>query len=288
MNWNDLRYILAISRGGTLAKAARLLGVDDSTVARRLSAMQDAIGARLYHRLSDGTLQLTTAGERATVHAERIEREIGVLDAELSGGDRVASGVVRLTSVPIIVNHLLVPAAQGLLERHPQLRLELIGDARDLSLTRREADLALRLARPRKGGTRVRARRVGTLRYGAYVSAACPARDARTLPWITYDEGMAHLPQARWIAATVKQHGECMASARVNDAEAVLEAVAAGLGRSLLPRIVADRDARLRSVPVTRGAPAPERELWLLSPAELAGLGRIDAVAQWIGQIAPR
>ena len=288
MNWNDLRYILAISRGGTLARAARLLGVDDSTVARRLIAMQDAIGTRLYHRLSDGTLQLTTAGERAALHAERIEREIGVLDAELSGGDRVASGVVRLTSVPIIVNHLLVPAAQGLLQRHPQLRLELIGDARDLSLTRREADLALRLARPKKGGTRVKVRRVGTLRYDVYVSASCPARDARTLPWITYDEGMAHLPQARWIAATVKQNGEGVASVRVNDAESVLEGVAAGPGRSLLPRIVADRDARLRSVPATRGAPALERELWLLSHAELAGLGRIDAVVRWIDRIAPR
>lgn len=288
MNWNDLRYILAISRGGTLARAARLLGVDDSTVARRLIAMQAAIGTRLYHRLTDGTLQLTTAGERAVLHAERIEREIDGLDAELSGGDHVVSGVVRLTSVPIIVNHLLVPAIQGLLKCHPQLQLELIGDSRDLSLTRREADLALRLARPKKGGTKIRVRRVGTLRYSVYVPASCSARDARTLPWITYDEGMAHLPQARWIAATVEHNGECTASVRVNDAEAVLEGVAAGLGRSLLPRIVAERDSRLRSVSVTRGAPAIERELWLLSHAELAGLGRIDAVVRWIGQIAPR
>jgi DNA-binding transcriptional LysR family regulator len=78
MNWNDFRYILPISRGGMLARAARLLGVEDSTVARRLNAMQAAIGTRLFHRPIDGTLQLT-AGERNVLHAQRIESEIGAL-----------------------------------------------------------------------------------------------------------------------------------------------------------------------------------------------------------------
>jgi DNA-binding transcriptional LysR family regulator len=155
MNWNDLRYVLATSRGRTLTAAARLLKVHDTTVARRLAAMQQAIGLRLYQRLADGTLRLTTSGERAALHAERIEREIGALAAGLAGVDDVVAGTVRVTSVPIIVNHILVPAAQILLKRHPQMQLELIADARDLSLTRREADLALRLARPKTGGTRV-------------------------------------------------------------------------------------------------------------------------------------
>ena len=81
LNWNDLRYVLAVSRGGTLRAAARLLGVDDTTVARRLVAMQETIGTRLYQRLVDGTLRLTTSGERAARHAERIEREVGTLAA---------------------------------------------------------------------------------------------------------------------------------------------------------------------------------------------------------------
>ena len=104
LNWNDLRYVLAISRGGTLAAAARLLGVDDTTVARRLMAMQEAIGARLYQRLTDGTLQLTTAGKRAALHAERIEREIGAFDVALRGADDAFSSAVRITSVPIIIS----------------------------------------------------------------------------------------------------------------------------------------------------------------------------------------
>src|SRR5262249_34003789 len=123
LNWNDLRYVLAVSRGGTLRAAARLLGVDDTTVPRRLVAMQEMIGTRLYQRLVDGTLQLTTSGERAALHAERIEREVGALAVALAGADEVISGTVRITSVPIVVNHILVPAAPILLKRHPKLEL---------------------------------------------------------------------------------------------------------------------------------------------------------------------
>ncbi len=288
MNWNDLRYVLAISRGRTLTAAARQLGVDDTTVARRLAAVQEMIGARLYQRLPDGTLQLTPSGERAALHAERIEREIGALDVALAGADDVVSGTVRVTSVPIIVNHILVPAAQSLLKCHPNLQLEFVADARDLSLTRREADLALRLARPKTGGTKVTARRVGTLRYDVYASASRSVRSAKMLPWITYDEAMAHLPQARWIAAAAVRNDEKIAAVRVDDAEAVLEAVIAGLGRSLLPCVVADSDSRLRRLGAKRRAPMLTRELWLLTHSELRKLGRIEAVVAWIEQIAPR
>jgi DNA-binding transcriptional LysR family regulator len=286
LNWNDLRYVLAISRGATLAAAARLLGVDDTTVARGLAAMQEATGSRLYQRLRDGTLQLTTAGKRIALHAEKIEREIGALDGALKGADGAVSGIVRITSVPIIVNHILVPAADSLLRRHPKLRLELVADPRDLSLTRRETDLALRLARPKTGGTKVMARRVGTIRFDVYASASCSVRDAKTLPWVTYDESMAHLPQARWIAATAALSDHRIAPVHVNDAEALLEAVIAGLGRSLLPCVIADGDSRLRRIGVKRRA-ALSRELWLLRHSELRTPGKIEAAVKWIEQIAP-
>jgi DNA-binding transcriptional LysR family regulator len=288
MNWNDLRYVLAVSRGRTLAAAARLLGVDDTTVARRLTAMQETFGVRLTQRLADGTLQLTASGERAALHAERIEREIGLLGVGLAGADDMVAGTVRVTSVPIVINHVLVPASQILLKRHPRLQLELIAEARDLSLTRREADLALRLARPKTGGIRVTARRIGTLRYEVYGPAACSAAEARTLPWITYDEAMAHLPQARWIAAAAAGNDGKIASVRVNDAEAVLEAVIAGLGRSLLPCVVADGDPRLKRLGAKGRPAALDRELWLLAHSEMKTLGRIEAVLDWIERTVPR
>src|SRR5262245_9389110 len=288
MNWNDVRYVLAISRGRTLAAAARLLGVDSTTIARRLSAVQETLGARLYQRLPDGTLRLTTAGDRAVLHAERIEREIAAFGTALAGVGSAISGTVRVTSVPIIVNRVLVPAAPALLKRHRGLDLELVADARDLSLTRREADLALRLARPKTGGTKVIARRVGALRYDVYASARHSVRDARKLPWITYDDAMTHLPQARWMAATADRDNEEIASVHVNDSEGMLQAVAAGLGRSLLPCVVADGDSRLRKLGARQGPPVLTRELWLLAHSELRRLRRIEAVVDWIEQVAPR
>lgn len=108
------------------------------------------------------------------------------------------------------------------------------------------------------------------------------------LPWVTYDEALAHLPQAHWIAMNAARQNEIIAGARVEDAEPLLEAVAAGLGRSLLPSAVADGDARLRRLSTERGTPLPARELWLLTHSEIERLGRIEAVVEWIKGIAPR
>ncbi len=285
-NWNDLRYILAVGRGRTLAAAARLLGVDDTTVSRRIAAVQKSIGAQLVQRADDGTLQLTPSGERAARHAENMETQVASLTSALSGGDHAVSGTVRVTSVPIVINRILVPATRSLLSRHPHLRLELVADARDLSLTRRETDIAVRLARPKKGGLKVITRRIGTLGYQEYASADLSAGEAKKLPWITYDDAMAHLPQARAIAAMAADDDETIAPVRVNDTEGVYEAVIAGLGRSLLPCLIADGDARLRRLGAKRKPPVLTRDLWLMTHTELKSLGRIKAVMKWIEQIS--
>ncbi len=164
LDWNDLRYLLAVARGGTLAGAAKGLGVDDSTVSRRVARLEARLEARLFERAGDGRLRPTPAGAEALERAERMELEVEGLRDSVTGADAVCAGTVRLTSVPLLVNRLLVPALPGLLDRHPALNLELVADPSDLSLRRREADIALRLARPRSGGRSVLARRIGTLR----------------------------------------------------------------------------------------------------------------------------
>lgn len=281
LDWNDLRYLLAVARGGTLAGAAKALGVDDSTVSRRVARLEARIEARLFERAGDGRLRPTPAGAAAVKRAERMELEVEGLRDSVTGADTVCAGTVRLTSVPLLVNRLLVPALPGLLDRHPALHLELVADPSDLSLRRREADMALRLARPRSGGRSVLARRIGTLRYEVYAAASLPAAAAADLPWVTYDEAFAHLPQARWIAAELEL-GDAAARFVVNDGEALIEAVAAGLGKSLLPSAVAARDPRLARLAAPDGNPVLERELWLLVHRELRGLARIEAVSDWL------
>ncbi len=274
-NWNDLRYVLAIAQGGTLAAAARRLRVDETTVARRLAAAEGTLDARLFERV-DGAMRPTPAGETAIAHAERIEREMRALHGRVAGTDAALAGTVRLTAVPIVINRLLVPALPALMAAHPLLRLELIAEPRNLSLTKREADIALRLARPRGGGTAV-ARRIGRLDYAVY---GARDRDAEALPWITYEQDMDELPQAQWIAAATR--GAPPPTLMAADAETILAAVRAGLGKSLLPCAVAEREPGLRRL--GDAAPVLSRELWLLVHADLRRLARVGAVIDWIEQ----
>lgn len=280
LNWNDLRYLLAVARTGSYAAAGRQLGLDPTTVARRVRALEDSLRVRLFARGTEGALRPTEAGETAVRRAEAVEAEIGGLTSTVQGADAVARGTVRLTAVPLLINRLLVPALPALVERHPGVRLELVAEPRDLNLTRREADMALRLARPTPdAGRRILARRLATLPYAAYVACGSE-KHAAELPWLTYDDGMAHLPQARWLARAAARDGGPGAVA-ANDGEALLQAVAAGLGRSLLPCAVGDRVDNLRRLPPGEEA-WPERELWLLTHPDLKPLARIAAVTEWL------
>jgi len=284
-NWNDLRYLLAIMRGRTLTSAARQLRVDDTTVSRRLAALQAALQTQLVQRHADNKMSLTAAGQIVARRAEAMEQQVRAI-AEVIGTDQdPCVGTVRVTSVPILANRLLAGAAAALLHGHPGLTLELIPDSRDLSLTRREADLALRVARPTSGGTSVKARRIGTLGFAAYTAGAIKDAQLKRLPWIGYDESMSHLPQARWMARVAGGRDGNLCGLRVHDAETALEAAAVGLGKTLLPTIVADRDPRLRRLPSLVGPAAPSREIWLLAHADQIGLARVAATIGWLENV---
>lgn len=278
LNWNDLRFVLAVSRAESYASAARRLGVNESTVARRIAGAEQRLGVRLFER-NLGVIHPTQAGATVVTAAERIELEVQSLETAVAGIDRLAAGSVRVTSVPIIVNHLLVPALPSLLREQPQLQIELVAEPRDLSLTKREADVALRLARPSKE-VRAVARRIGQLDYAVY-GPADPSPES--LPWITYEDNMADLPQALWIAEQTGSPPGAPARLAVNDAEAILQGVKAGLGKSLLPVVIAEREPNL--VHIGGDAVALSRELWLMVHPELRKLTRIRVVMDWLVSI---
>ncbi|HTZ80999.1 MAG TPA: LysR family transcriptional regulator [Stellaceae bacterium] len=288
LNWNDLRYLLAVARGGSLGAAAKRLKVDQTTVARRLGAVEAALGTRLFERGARGRLHPTPAARTAIARAERVEREIEALRG-IAGGDQALRGTVRITAVPVLVNHVLIPAATALTATHPDLRLELLAEPRNLSLARREADIALRLARPDAGaGDAVLARRIGSLAYGIYAPAgAAPEGDA-ALPWITYEEGMAGLPQSRWMSAMIADAGGAAAPVSVSDAESVLQAIRSGLGKSLLPAVIGDSAAGLRAVADPAQPFVLTREIWLLTRPEQRRLARIAAAIGWIERTIER
>ncbi|MEM9198789.1 MAG: LysR family transcriptional regulator, partial [Pseudomonadota bacterium] len=202
-DWDDLRLVLALARGGGVSAAATALGLDPTTVTRRLARAERRAGAALIARTAQG-LRPTEAGRALMQAAERAEAAIQGAQAALGqarGGrtderaGRGASGHVRLTAVPILANRVIVPALPAHLAAHPQLRVELVAEPRNLAVMERETDIALRLARPERE-LAAKARRIGRLGYAVYAAAGC---DPAALPWIGYGGAMAALPQARWI-----------------------------------------------------------------------------------------
>jgi len=283
IDWNDLRHVLALARGGSFAAAGRVLGTDATTVGRRLRILENRLGAALFSRDAGGTLSPTPTGEIAVAKAEAVEAEVMALSGALDAADPMALGRVRLTAAPSFISRLLIPSLPSLLAQHSGLQLELIGDSRNFNLTRREADMALRLARPvDMTNSRVVAKRIATLDYAVYVAKGQESR-IEDLPWIVYEEAMAHLPHARWIAAQAEKSGRSSPLA-VNDAEALRQAAAAGLGRALLPKILAEDAGGLCRVDSGDTNP-PTREMWLLIHAELRQLVRIRTVSDWLDEV---
>jgi len=281
-NWNDLRYVLAIKRGQTLRAAARQLRVDDTTVSRRLASLERGLARRLVQRFGDNKLVLTEIGELVAQDAEAMERHFASIAAIVDRNSDACSGTVRLTSVPILTNRLFARHFCDLAAKHPSLVVELIPDSREFNLSRRESDIAIRLARPTTGGISVKARRIGTLTYAAYASSTIPLEQIRSLPWITYEDSMSHLPQARWMEHARHGDGAGPSTLRVHDAETALEATVAGLGKTLLPTVVADIDTRLRNINVASSRAYPTREIWLLVHADQLEVARVAAVMEWV------
>ena len=274
LDWDDLRPILAVARGGTLAAAAKGLRIDATTVGRRIQAAETALGVRLFDRI-DGRYTPTAAGELAIRHGEAIEREVLALEGQVAGQDQSLEGSVRMTSVAMLVNHLLAPCLPALLAEHPKLRLELTGSNANLSLTRREADLALRLGRPSDGSDRLR--KVGVLDYGVYAARAL-GEAAGSLPWLSYDEQLSHVPEAVWLRKQLAAGEAPIVCA--NQAEALRHLAVRGLGRAVLPRLLGEGQEDLRCV--SGPEPVVRRDIWLVIHPELRKTARVSAVVDWI------
>lgn len=273
-DWNDLKPFLALCRCGTLAAAARQLGTSETTVARRIKALERGLDAPVIQRDPGGRHVPTPLGTRVLHHAQRIEAEsLAVQNAAGQDRDRV-TGTVRISAVAQICNRVLVPHLPRLVAAHPDITVELIPEARNVDLTKREADLALRLARPATGGLQTQARRIGTLAHAIYG----PLDADGPLPWIGYTDELSGLPHARWLASAPGPR----AAIKVADIETARAALAGGLGRTLLPVMVGDGDPRLRRMTDPPHARLPEREIWLLSHADQKGFANIEVVKDWL------
>lgn len=279
-NWDDLRFFVAVAREGSLLAAARRLRVNPATVGRRIDRLESALGQRLFFRSHSG-YTLTEDGERIRRHAQALENEIFDLDrAAARGGDAV--GTVTVTLTESLAEAFLVPLLPAFRDRHPGVRIDLILDDRSLNLSRREADMALRLARPRQEGLKLR--KIATLGFGLFAAPEYLERHGTPRSpgqlaahhVITWMDDYAGLAPIVWWHRVAPQ-----ASALRSNAPGCRRAAAnAGLGIALLPCVLAQRDSCLRRLLPELEIPA--LDVWLVVHRDLARHPRVRAFLDFV------
>jgi DNA-binding transcriptional LysR family regulator len=249
LDWDNLRFLLAVHRAGTVVGAAQRLQVDRATVARRLDALERELRTRLLERTRDGCT-LTGAGRDILAAAEEIERKAASVTALVDRGDASLEGPVRITVPEGFAVQLLIRELAALRRTHPGIQIELVATDRIVNLTGREADIAFRGPRPTQPN--LVARPPVTCGFGLYASVAyLRERGTPRATWkghdlVTYDQSMAHYPGYAWL---IEHAREARIALRANETLPVLEAARQGMGIALLPCLLGEQDATLRRVP---------------------------------------
>lgn len=277
----DLEVVLAMVRTGTLAAAGDRLGVDASTVFRSLQRIERGLGQSLFARSRTGYL----ANELAQSLAERAEQVEAALEdarsAVHAAPDQV-SGTVRITTTDTILVGLVAPALKALRAQHPNLTYDLRVSNELASLTRRDADIAVRATR--RPPQHLVGKHLGSIRVGLYAGRGCDTTyadvEAGRVPWIAIDDAIPEHPSVAWR----KRHfPKVVPTYFVNSLQIAAEMVAMGSGIAILPVVMAQ--ARSDLVSLRDLQDANQSELWLLTHPESRHLRRIATVYGYLAQV---
>lgn len=285
LDWNNLKYFLAVARTGGLTPAAAELGSSASTVSRHIESMETQLGVRLFLRQQRGYL-LTDAGSKLFGQVADVERAMQAVERQGVAAADIA-GEVKLAVPESLAHYLIVPQLPDFAARHPQLQVELLVSRYRADLSRREADLALRIVLPpqRDFSPDYIAHDVGSFRFGLYCTPAALTRagDWRTLPHLTWDAAWTKLPMVDWLAALFPGQVPVL---RSNSMQAQYLAARAGLGAAMLPRFLGDPDSALVRLEVD--LTHTHHELWLLYHRDLKGSQRVLALRDFVQETCRR
>jgi DNA-binding transcriptional LysR family regulator len=284
LDWNDFRMVLTIARAGGLVRAAEALGVNHSTVFRRLNGLEEQLGVQLFERLPGG-YEPTDAGAQLVAAGERIEAETLALERDLAGRDARLRGRLRVTSSETLAFRVLTAEIVRFRAAHPGIQVEVVIENRQLDLSRREADLAFRATRPTQGD--LFGRKLADIAWAVYgadtylamrgVPAASGELAAHAM--IGWDSAASTVKAVQWLAGTVPESAIVYRSSSLINQ---LLAVKAGIGLAVLPCYLADPEPDLcRAL-----TPIPEltRELWLITHETLKGTARVRAFMEIVGE----
>ncbi len=273
VDWDDLRYILAIYQAGSLNKAAEQLGVARPTVGRRLKSLEDSLGVRLFDRSSEGFLA-TDVGEEAAALAERMEAEVHSFEAKATGRDHLLSGKLVVSTMEPILECFHEDFTR-FMKNYPEVALTISTTLSEVSLHRREADIALRLNNTPPES--LIGQKVGWVAFAPYASKALieavgTEAPLRNYPWLHWDERQ----NAQWFDHWLDQHAPgAKIALRLSELNSLRTAVRAGIGAQILPCFDGDMSKELSRI----GPPIPNmgRDLWLLTLPDLRRNSRVKA-----------
>jgi DNA-binding transcriptional LysR family regulator len=281
-DWNDLRYFLELSRQGKLIKAAARLHVDHTTVSRRIAALEKQLDVRLFDKSPRG-YQLTDAGLHLLPMAEKIEAQSNHLYQDISGKDARLSGTVRVATPEALGSQVIARHVTEFRNNHPDIEIELVAETRRMSLSKREADIAITLSRPDSG--RLICWKLCDYRLKLFAARdyldAHPEIDTQDdlvrYQFVSYIDDLIDMPELRFFENTIKNAHVVFRSTNVS---AQFNAILEGIGLGMVHCFMAQNEDRL--VPVLPDQIWVDRSYWLLVHEDLRQVARVDAVCQFL------
>jgi len=261
-NWEDLRYFLAVAQAGSLSGAARLLQVDHATVSRRINALESHLHSRLIDRQARACY-LTELGEQILTLSRDIENSAFAIERAAQADRLPMTGRVSVSAPPVLAANLLVKRLFDFRQRYPDIQLSIASQPSLISLSRREADIALRLIRPTDNNDV--ARKLGLMPFALYANKSYAfLHQPSQWQFIGYDAQFSEMPHAKWISAIA---GKRPLSCEVSDISSQYIAALSSVGVAALPQFIGDADSQLQRLDFSGEPFAPE--IWLGVHADL-------------------
>jgi DNA-binding transcriptional LysR family regulator len=274
-DWEDLRYFHAVAKSGSLSGAARSLKVDHATVSRRLNLLEEKLKVRLVDRLPRAC-QLTPLGQQIAELASQMEVSAFAVERAARAAQFPRVGKVTVSAPPVLGNNFLAKRLFEFRQQHPDIQMSIASQAQRVSLSRREADIAVRLFRPEEP-TSV-ARKIGDMPFALYASKDYQhSNNPEQWEFIAYGEDLADMPHQKWVMSVA--NGRRIVT-EVSDITSQYVVAKTGIGVAGLPRFLGDTDPTLQLLPYD--GPSFSREIWLVIHADLRHSPQIRAVMDFI------
>lgn len=278
LNWSDLQFLITVANHGSLAAAARELGVNHSTVQRRVTTFERDYGVSVFHRQPDG-YKLTRQGQILMENARGVEQAVFDLERKITAKDTALSGTIRLTTTDTLFGTLVGDVLSNFRVEYPDVRFEMSITSSQLSLHRRAADVAIRPCPELPEG--LTGWRICDIGFKIFSSAEYAARHAgkpiEELDWLFLDDAMLASTPGRWLQKNVPDSAIVF---RADSLLALAHAAEAGLGVALLPDYLVPRHAKLTELYQSTDPPL-DNGLWVLTHPDLAQSGRIRTFMEY-------